>query len=86
VTTRREFLKLGGVAAGAVLLGVPVLAEAPVVAAPVVGMGPVSLNELNHLTKVHILPGIADNFFRSSPLLSAMKKKSYRGGRPFELP
>jgi len=48
-------------------------------------MGPVSLNELNHLTKVHILPGIADNFFRQSPLLSAMKKKkSYRGGHPFE--
>jgi len=76
VTTRREFLQLGGVAAGVVLLGVPALAEAPVVAAvpAAAAVDPVSLSELNELTKRHILPGIVDNFFRQSPLLTHMKR------------
>lgn len=77
MTSRRSFLKLGGIAAAVTIVGLPALAEAvPAVAA--VGMGPVSLNELNELTKIRILPGIADQFFKQGPLLTMLKKGKSR--------
>lgn len=38
-------------------------------------MAPPSINELNALTKVHIMPGIADGFFKAGPVMALLKSR-----------
>jgi hypothetical protein len=46
-------------------------------------MAPPNINELNTLTKVHIMPGIADGFFKAGPTMALLKsryKTTFPGG------
>jgi hypothetical protein len=38
-------------------------------------MAPPNISELNALTKVHIMPGIADGFFKAGPLMAYLKSR-----------
>ncbi|KKL96264.1 hypothetical protein LCGC14_1846200 [marine sediment metagenome] len=76
---RRTFLRLFGAAT----VAVGVTAATPQVLQKVVELAAVegqrvSMAEINALSIKHIMPGVVDQFFKSSPLLEYLKRNTVR--------
>jgi hypothetical protein len=73
---RRDFLKrLLGTAAGVALASTYDLEKLLWVPKPMITVPALNIDQLNAIVLKEIMPGIVDNFFKSTPLLQYMKER-----------